>query len=227
MLIGILQVGITTAYVPSGVSDLLPVTVAQQLLKLQPCCGNEFGKSERANCLRSLSIPYDPCTLSTVGQMGAQELQPENKKEELPADSYLSPRPGNISRELRNGDRPRCARLRAISRPFLPPCPVACAKFSGGLMLGSIVGMLSRLMRSTRLPYHRGAQDPRLLEELERPLEPSRRRMPRTMRVQLSAEGWGRPIVIALRYLKKEPDSQTQYQLFDTPKYIYRVFVTT
>src|SRR5207302_1876546 len=42
-----------------------------------------------------------------------------------------------------------------------------------------------------------------------------------------SAEGWGKAYrFIALRYLKKDETPKPQYQLFDTPKYIYRVFVT-
>jgi hypothetical protein len=43
-------------------------------------------------------------------------------------------------------------------------------------------------------------------------------------------EGWGQAYrFIALRYKKKEekrPQEREQYQLFDTPEYIYRVFVT-
>ena len=44
-------------------------------------------------------------------------------------------------------------------------------------------------------------------------------------------EDWGQPYrFIALRYQKKEenksPQEREQYQLFDTPEYTYRVFVT-
>jgi hypothetical protein len=42
-------------------------------------------------------------------------------------------------------------------------------------------------------------------------------------------EGWGKPYrFVALRYQKKDPLSpeREQYQLFDSPQYIYRVFVT-
>jgi len=44
---------------------------------------------------------------------------------------------------------------------------------------------------------------------------------------QYQPEGWGKAYrFIALRYLKKDETPQPQYQLFATPEYIYRVFVT-
>ena len=70
---------------------------------------------------------------------------------------------------------------------------------------------------------------PRLLEELEKAhWRPS----PKTdadeqCEFQYQPEGWGKAYrFIALRYLKKDETPKPQYQLFDTPKYIYRVFVT-
>ena len=51
------------------------------------------------------------------------------------------------------------------------------------------------------------------------------------MRVSLSAGGLGKAYrFVALRYVKKPKpeaaDEPEQYQLFDTPEYTYRVFVT-
>ncbi len=70
---------------------------------------------------------------------------------------------------------------------------------------------------------------PRLLEELEKAhWRPS----PKTdadeqCEFQYQPEGWGKAYrFIALRYLKEDQTPKPQYQLFDTPKYIYRVFVT-
>jgi len=53
----------------------------------------------------------------------------------------------------------------------------------------------------------------------------------RAVRVSLSAEGWAKAYrFVALRYEKKAKPKKSgepeQYQLFDTPEYSYRVFVT-
>src|SRR5207249_7186199 len=113
-------------------------------------------RSRTYDCLRLLSIPIRRCTLSTVGRWGRARATTRRIKERRATSRFLplSPRPGNISAvSCATEIGPRERRLRAISRPFLPPCPVACAEFSHGLMLGSIVGMLSKR-------NHRGAQDP-------------------------------------------------------------------
>jgi len=70
---------------------------------------------------------------------------------------------------------------------------------------------------------------PRLLEELEKAhWSPRRRRMPMNNASSTISPRVGEAYrFIALRYLKKDQTPKPQYQLFDTPKYIYRVFVPT
>jgi hypothetical protein len=70
---------------------------------------------------------------------------------------------------------------------------------------------------------------PRLLEELRKAdWKPS----PKTdadeqCEFKYQPEGWGKAYrFIALRYQKKDETRKEQYQLFETPEYIYRVFVT-
>src|SRR5467141_1844904 len=156
MLTGILQVG----KLPPQCTfwrflTSLPVTVAQQLLKLQRLLRERVWEAANVQ-LPSITLDTDTTVHTLYGrQMGRARTTTRRIKERRATSRFLplSPRPGNISAgSCATEIGPRARRLRAISRPFLPPCPVACAKFSGGLMLGSIVGMLSRRMRSTRRP---------------------------------------------------------------------------
>jgi len=77
MAIGILQVGSYHRMSLLRFLDLpCHVTVAQQPLKLQRCCGNSLGSSERATASITLDNRYD-VQHALLSQLGARKLQPE------------------------------------------------------------------------------------------------------------------------------------------------------
>jgi hypothetical protein len=166
MLTGILQVG----QLPPQCTfwrflTSLPVTVAQQLLKLQRLLRERVWEAANVR-LPSITLDTDTTVHTLYGrQMGARKsYNPKNKgkKSYQPILTFVAETREYIGVSCATEIGPRERRLRAISRPFLPRCPVACAKLSGGLMLGSIVGMLSRRMRSTRLPSSSWRARPRV-----------------------------------------------------------------
>jgi len=141
---------------PSGVFlTSMPVTVAQQLLKLQRLLRERVWDAANVH-LPTITVDTDTTVHTLYGQqMGARKSY--NRRTEggraTSRFSPLSPRPGNISAgSCATETGPRVRRSRVIWRPCLPPCPGACAKFSRGPMLAFIVQKLCKRMRSRRLP---------------------------------------------------------------------------
>jgi hypothetical protein len=96
-------------------------------------------------------------------------------------------------------------------------------------MRAFIVMKLCEPMRSRRLPSLFRRKTPCLLEELKKA---DWRPSPKTdadeqCEFPYQPEGWGQAYrFIALRYQKKDETRKEQYQLFETPEYVYRAFVT-
>jgi hypothetical protein len=139
-----------------------------------------------------------------------------------------------ISGELRHGDRPTGAEiarhLHSVFRALPPPVKTIEARADAGFYCWEAVqayaGQGVQFIISAR-------KTSRLLEKLQ---AANWKKSPRPdadgqCEFRYQPEGWGAACrFIALRYLKKlkpnEADQPEQYQLFDTPEYTYRVFVT-
>ncbi|PYT71174.1 MAG: IS1380 family transposase, partial [Acidobacteria bacterium] len=190
---------------------------------------------EAANVrLPSITLDTDTTVHTLYGrQMGARKsYNPKNKgkKSYQPILTFVAETREYIGGELRNGDRPTGAQIaRHLEAVFaaVPRCVREIyARADAGFYCWDAVEAYEKHKASFIIVARK---TPRLLEELEKAhWRPS----PKTdadeqCEFQYQPEGWGKAYrFIALRYLKEDQTPKPQYQLFATPKYIYRVFVT-
>jgi hypothetical protein len=234
MLTGILQVG----QLPPQCTfwrflTALPVTVAQQLLKLQRLLRERVWKAANVQ-LPSITLDTDTTVHTLYGQqMGARKsYNPKNKgkKSYQPILTFIAETREYIGGELRNGDRPTGAQIaRHLEAVFaaVPPCVRGIfARADAGFYCWEAVAAYEKAKASFIIVARK---TPRLLEELEKAhWRPS----PKTdadeqCEFWYQPEGWRKAYrFIALRYQKKDETPKEQYQLWQTPEYIYRVFVT-
>jgi len=139
-----------------------------------------------------------------------------------------------VSGELRNGDRPTGAEIARHLKSVLAVLPpqiktIQARADSGFYCCGAV-----EAYESQGVQFIISAQKTsRLVDELK---AADWKGSPRTdadgqCEFRYQPEGWGKAYrFIALRYVKKPrpkaTDEPEQYQLFDTPEYSYRVFVT-
>src|SRR5215813_2128993 len=127
-------------------------------------------------------------------------------------------------------DRREC-RSYATWRVFSPLCPHACARSSLVPMLASIVGTPSKPMRKRKLASSSWRAKPDLCWRncKKAHWQPScKTDADQQCEFWYQPGNWGQAYrFIALRYKKEnsEPERE-QYQLFESPQYRYRVFVT-
>ena len=236
MLVGILQV---SALPPQSTFwrflASLHLNVGGQLLKVQRVMRQRVWEAAHVK-LRQVTLDTDTTVHTLFGdQMGGRKsYNPKNKgkKSYQPILTFLAETREYVGGELRNGDRPTGAQMAAPGERVRLLAgdrgDDLCASRLGVLLLGGGPGICSPGM-----PIHRlGAQD--LASggciksgSLDR-VTAHRRRRP--VRVFLPAGGVGQGVSVhRLRYQKKQKTDAgepEQYQLFDTPEYSYRVFVT-
>lgn len=171
------------------------------------------------------------------GQMGGRKsYNPKNKgkKSYQPILTFLAETRESVGGELRNGDRPTGAQiarhLESVLASLPPTVKTIYARADSGFYCREAVeayqGRGVQFIVSAR-------KTSRLVEELK---AADWKRSPRTdadgqCEFRYQPEGWGKACrFVALRYRKKphrkEAGEPEQYQLFDTPEYTYRVFVT-
>jgi hypothetical protein len=216
-------------------SASLHLSVAQQLLRLQRVLRERVWEAANVG-LAAITVDTDTTVHTLYGnQMGGRKgYNPKNKgkKSYQPILTFLAETREYISGELRNGDRPdgkQIARHLAEVFAALPGCVrrIFARADSGFYCWGAVAAyeranaefiMVAR--KTSRLVEHLQAAD----------WKPS----PKTDADQqcqfwYQPEGWGKAYrFIALRYRNDDPKpkERQQYQLFDTPQYLYRVFVT-
>ena len=213
----------------------LHVGVARQLLQVQQRMRERVWEAANVR-LSSITLDTDTTVHTLYGrQMGGRKsYNPKNKgkKSYQPILTFLAETREYIWGELRNGDRPTGQQIaRHLESVFaaLPQCIVKIfARADAGFYCWEAVQAYEKGQASFIIVARKTT---RLLAELQSARwQPS----PRTDAEEqcefcYQPEGWGKTYrFIALRYQKQDPLSleREQYQLFDSPQYIYRVFVT-
>jgi hypothetical protein len=215
----------------------LHLGIARQLLEVQRRMRARVWEAAHIQ-LAAVTLDTDTTVHTLFGhQMGGRKsYNPKNKgkKSYQPILTFLAETREYIGGELRNGDRPTGAQiarhLESVFAALPPQVKTIYARADSGFYCREAVEAYEdkgvRFIVSAR-------RTSRLIEELK---AADWKRSPRTdaegqCEFPYQPEGWGKVYrFIALRYEKKpklpEAEEPEQYQLFDTPEYSYRVFVT-
>ena len=214
----------------------LHVSVAGQILKIQRVCAAGVGGG--ALQLKVVTLDTDTTVHTVFGQQmgGRKSYNPKNrgKKSFQPILTFLAETREYVAGELRNGDRPTGAQIaRHLESVFagLPPgIETIYARADSGFYCAEAVEAYKKAGVQFIISARKTS---RLVDELK---AADWKRSPRTAadgqcEFRYQPDGWGQAHrFIALRYQKKvkssPADEPEQYQLFDTPEYSYRVFVT-
>jgi hypothetical protein len=216
----------------------LHLGIARQLLEVQRRMRARVWEAAHVQ-LAAVTLDTDTTVHTLFGnQMGGRKsYNPKNKgkKSYQPILTFLAETREYISGELRNGDRPTGAQivrhLESVFAALPPQVKTVYARADSGFYCGEAV----EAYESQGVQFIVSARKTsRLVEELK---AADWKRSPRTdadgqCEFRYQPEGWGKAYrFIALRYQKKpkpkEANEPEQYQLFDTPEYSYRVFVTS
>ena len=212
-------------------------SVAGQLLEIQRCLRQRVW--EAANVRLSAVVLDTDTTVHTLfgNQMGARKsYNPKNKgkKSFQPILTFLAETKEYIAGELRNGDRPTGKQIAAHLHMVFAAVPTMVktllARADSGFYCWDAVQAYESVKCGFIIVARKTA---RLVEELK---AAQWQRSPQTdadgqCEFWYQPDGWGKAYrFLALRYEKKAKvgaaDTVEQYQLFETSKYIYRVFVT-
>jgi len=213
----------------------LNLNVAQQLLQLQRVLRERVWQAANVR-LSSITLDTDTTVHTLYGkQMGARKsYNPKNKgkKSYQPILTFMAETREYIWGELRNGDRPdgkQIARHLAGVFAALPQCiQKIFARADSGFYCWEAVQAYEKGKAHFIIVARKTS---RLLERLQSAdWKPS----PKTdadeqCEFHYQPEGWAKAYrFIALRYKKEDKNAgeREQYQLFDSPQYLYRVFVT-
>jgi hypothetical protein len=215
----------------------LQQSVAGQVLKIQQALRQRVWDAAHVE-LPTVTLDTDTTVHTLFGnQMGGRKsYNPKNKgkKSYQPILTFVAETREYISGELRNGDRPtgvQTARhLDSVFAALPRQVQTIYARADSGFYCGEAVEAYAN--RGVHFIIS-ARKTSRLVDELK---AADWKRSPRTdadgqCEFRYQPEGWDRAYrFIALRYAQKprpkdarEPE---QYQLFDTPDYSYRVFVT-
>jgi len=214
----------------------LHLGIARQLLEVQRRMRERVWEAAHVQ-LAAVTLDTDTTVHTLFGnQMGGRKsYNPKNKgkKSYQPILTFLAETREYISGELRNGDRPTGAQIaRHLESVFaaLPPQVKALdARADSGFYCREAVEAYDNKAVQFVLSARKTS---RLVEELKAAgWKRTRTDADEQCEFLYQPEGWGKAYrFIALRYQKKpkpkELDEPEQYQLFDTPEYSYRVFVT-
>jgi Transposase DDE domain group 1 len=215
----------------------LPLSVAAQILKIQSLLRQRVWESTHVQ-LNVVTLDTDTTVHTLFGNQlgGRKSYNPKNKgkKSFQPILTFLAETREYVAGELRNGDRPTGAQIaRHLASAFaaLPPeATTIYARADSGFYCFEAVEAYEKAAVQFIVSARKTA---RLVEELK---AAAWKRSPQTdadgyCEFRYQPEGWSKTYrFIALRYEKKQKpqpaEAPEQYQLFDTPQYSYRVFVT-
>ncbi|HUV96686.1 MAG TPA: IS1380 family transposase [Acidobacteriaceae bacterium] len=212
----------------------LHLGIARQLLSVQKRMRERVWAAANVG-LDTLTIDTDTTVHTLFGnQMGARKgYNPKNKgkKSYQPILSFIAETREYAAGALRNGDRPDgreiAAHLEAVAASLPPVVKRVYARADSGFYCREAIDAYEKKGWHYIVVARKTA---RLIEQLQAvDWKPS----PKTDADQqceffYQPEGWSKAHrFLALRYARTEEDEKPQqYQLFDTPQYIYRVFVT-
>lgn len=215
----------------------LHLTVAAQLLKVQRVMRARVWAAAHVE-LTAVSLDTDTTVHTLFGQqMGARKgynPQHRGKPSYQPILTFLAETREYAGGELRKGDRPTGRQIAQHLESVITALPASVktvyARADSGFYCGEAIEAYRRHGCQFMIAARKTA---RLVEQLEAARWTG---SPRTdadgqCEFRYQPEGWVEPLrFIALRYFKPpkaaEPGQPEQYQLFDTPAYTYRVFVT-
>jgi hypothetical protein len=215
----------------------LHLGIARQLLEVQRRMRERVWEAAHVR-LTAVTLDTDTTVHTLFGnQMGGRKsYNPKNKgkKSYQPILTFLAETREYISGELRPGDPPTGAQiarhLESVFAALPPQVKGIFARADAGFYCGEAVEAYEKQGVQFIVSARKTS---RLVEELQ---AADWKRSPRTdadgqCEFRYQPEGWGQAYrFLALRYEKKPPPCEAgepeQYQLFDTPEYSYRVFVT-
>ena len=215
----------------------LHLGVARQLLEVQRRMRERVWEAAHVQ-LTAVTLDTDTTVHTLFGaQMGGRKsYNPKNKgkKSYQPILTFLAETRESVRGELRNGDRPTGAQIARHLESVLASLPPAVNTIYARADSGFYCREAVEAYQSRGVQFIVSARKTsRLVEELK---AADWKRSPRTdadgqCEFRYQPEGWGKACrFVALRYRKKphrkEAGEPEQYQLFDTPEYTYRVFVT-
>ena len=211
--------------------------LAGQLLQLQRILRERVWAAAHVG-LTSITLDTDTTVHTLYGRpMGARKgYNPQNKgkKSYQPILTFIAETHEYVGGELRNGDRPDGKQSARHLRSVIAALPKGIQKIFARADSGFYGSEAVQAYQEAQAHFIIVARKTsRLLEQLQTAdWKPS----PKTdadeqCEFRYQPEGWGQAYrFVALRYKKKEeeksPPEREQYQLFDTPEYTYRVFVT-
>jgi Transposase DDE domain group 1 len=213
----------------------LHLGVAGQLLEVQRRMRERVWEAANVR-LTSITLDTDTTVHTVYGkQMGARKgYNPKNKgkKSFQPILTFVAETREYLWGELRNGDRPDGKQIARHLEGAFAALPrwvqTIYARADSGFYCWEAVQAYEKGKAHFIIVARKTS---RLLEQLRRARwKPSSKTdADEQCEFWYQPEGWGKAYrFIALRYKKKEPtaEEREQYQLFDSPEYIYRVFVT-
>src|SRR5437763_1389863 len=215
----------------------LHLGVPRQLLEVQRRMRERVWEAAHVQ-LATVTLAPDPTVHTLFGnQMGGRKsYNPKNKgkKSYQPILTFLAETREYISGELRNGDRPTGAQIARHLESVFAALPAQTKAIYGRADSGFYCWDAVEAYQKRGVQFIISAQKTsRLVDQLK---AAEWKRSPRTdaddqCEFAYQPQGWGKAYrFIALRYVKKpkprKTDEAEQYQLFDTPEYSYRVFIT-
>ena len=215
----------------------LHLGIARQLLEVQRRMRERVWEAAHVQ-LAAVTLDTDTTVHTLFGQQmgGRKSYNPKNrgKKSYQPILTFLSETREYIGGELRNGDRPSGAQIARHLESVFAALPPTVKTIYGRADSGFYCGEAVEAYQSRGVQFIISARKTsRLVDELKAAVWQG---SPRTdadgqCEFRYQPEGWGKAYrFLALRYRKQSQPSAAeepeQYQLFDTPEYRYRVFVT-
>jgi hypothetical protein len=215
----------------------LHLSVASQLLRVQQVLRQRVWQAAHVD-LKTITLDTDTTVNTLFGhQMGGRKgYNPKNKgkKSYQPILTFLAETREYIAGELRNGDRPTGTQIaRHLGNVFaaLPEgVETMYARADSGFYCAEAVEAYEKAGVQFIISARKTS---RLIDELKAAEWTG---SPKTdadgqCEFRYQPQGWGQAYrFVALRYKKKQEaaaaEKPQQYQLFDTPEYSYRVFVT-
>ena len=215
----------------------LHLGIARQLLEVQRRMRERVWEAAHVQ-LAAVTLDTDTTVHTLFGnQMGGRKsYNPKNKgkKSYQPILTFLAETREYVSGELRNGDRPTGTQIASHLESVFAALPPGVKRIQARADSGFYCREAVEAYEKRGVQFIVSARKTsRLVDELK---AADWKRSPRTdadgqCEFPYQPEGWRKAHrFIALRYQKKptpkEAGEQEQYQLFDTPEYSYRVFVT-